>query len=69
MFFARWRMKRKELKAAAKNLKAAWKEADQHLRDGKKVNAIKAVRQHTGLGLKEAKVLVDNRYANQEYLA
>jgi len=68
MFFAGWRQRRRERKAEAKALEAALVEADQHLRDGKKVNAIKAVRRHTGLGLKEAKVLIDNRYATQEYL-
>jgi len=64
MFFSGWRKKRRERKV----LEAALVEADQHLRDGKKVNAIKAVRRHTGLGLKEAKVLIDNRYTAQEYL-
>ncbi len=31
-----------------------------HMEDGKKVNAIKAVRAATGLGLKEAKAAVDS---------
>lgn len=31
-----------------------------HLRDGKKVYAIKAYRAHTGLGLKESKAFIDH---------
>lgn len=31
-----------------------------HLRDGKKVYAIKAYRAHTGLGLKESKAFIDD---------
>jgi hypothetical protein len=37
-------------------------EIDEHILLGKKVNAIKALRAATGLGLKESKTLIDVRY-------
>jgi hypothetical protein len=40
------------------SLKCA-KEITQYLLDGKKVNAIKVLRAHTGLGLKESKAIID----------
>lgn len=64
MFFAGWRKKRRERKAADKAFKEALKEIEQHMRDGKKVNAIKAYRRATGLGLKESKTWVDEQYPN-----
>lgn len=60
MFFANWRRKRRE----RKEFKKALKKIDQHMRDGKKVNAIKAYRRATGLGLKESRAYVDDRYPN-----
>jgi len=38
-------------------------EVRKYMLSGQKVNAIKAVRYHTGLGLKEAKAWVDNEYS------
>ena len=41
----------------------------EHIRNGKKVNAIKQLRQETGLGLKESKARVDAYYRlNPEFI-
>ena len=52
MFFSEWRRKRREHKAMMEEVMG-------HINDGKKVAAIKAYRNHSGLGLKESKNAVD----------
>lgn len=52
MLFSEARRKRRESKAMMVEVMG-------HIRAGKKVAAIKAYRNHTGLGLKESKAVVD----------
>lgn len=42
--------------------RSQYREVEQWVAAGKRVNAIKCVRQHTGWGLKEAKCFVDDRF-------
>ena len=67
MFFAEWRKKRREAKAADVAFLKALLEIDNHIRWGEKVNAIKAYRRATGKGLKESKNWVDERVALGEW--
>ena len=62
MFFSKWRQARRERKAEEKAFNEVVNEADDYMQNGKKVNAIKAIRAGTGWGLKEAKAWVDKRY-------
>lgn len=56
MFFSNWRKKRKEKKAMLSEVMG-------FIRSEQRVNAIKAYRRHSGLGLKESKAAVDDLYS------